>query len=504
MVMVLPLIMLLLILGMQLGRDLRIVARAPERTGPTPLHRAGLLFVALLLVPYGLVFHGPVGGNGLPVEIPAWWLSVIIAALISYTWYRYLTWLDRFERERIYWELAVFVIACGTTLLVFPLTPLVAQPLGLQLDGTAWNDWWYSVLAIGLVEETVKLLPLLALMHFTRQADEPFDLLLYGSIAALGFAFVENILYLDSSDLMAVGGRALYASVAHMFFSSIIAYALALARHRKRSLLLHGLLGLVLASLAHGFYDFWLLSPGRPGLITLLFFLASIHLWVVLKNNLINLSPHYLSTMRPATVMFRYRIINGMLFIFALTFVLRHWLFGQQAALDLVREQGLTMASTLLFLAISFSSYRFVPGYLAPLRLPSSIWRWVMPVVHWGEDLTGTRLQLSRPGGRSAAGPAGDLLQALPVEGTLVQRVVIDDDPDWYLFRTEQPLHPFGFLPGILVIRPHADHDAIPGDRHVLLSAMGVRDASDLSRGVLQRQHLQHLAPVLGRSLPAH
>ena len=127
-----------------------------------------------------------------------------------------------------------------------------------------------------------------------------------------------------------------------------------------------------------------------------------------------------------------------------------------------------------------------------------------MPVVHWGEDLTGTRLQLSRPGVRSAAGPAGDLLQALPVEGTLVQRVVIDDDPDWYLFRTEQPLHPFGFLPGILVIRPHADHDAIPGDRYVLLSAMGVRDASDLSRGVLQRQHLQHLAPVLGRSLPAH
>jgi hypothetical protein len=371
----------------------------------------------------------------------------------------------------------------------------------LQLDGTAWNDWWYSVIAIGLVEETVKLAPLLLLLHFTRQADEPFDLLLYGSIAALGFAFVENILYLASTDLVAVGGRALYASVAHMFFTSIIAYALALARHHKRSLFLHGLLGLLLASLAHGFYNFWLLSPGRPGLITLLFFLLSIHLWVVLKNNLINLSPHYRSTMRPATVMFRYRIINGMLFIFALTVVLRWGMAGREAALDLLREQGLTMASTLLFLAISFSSYRFVPGYLAPVRLPSSIWRWVMPVVHWSEDLTGTRLQLSRPGRLSASGPTGQLLHALPVEGILSQRVVIDDDPDWYLFRTEQPLHVTGSQPGMLVIRPNADHDAIPGDRYVLLSAMGVRDASELEKGILQRQHLQPLAQVLGRSV---
>jgi hypothetical protein len=102
MVMVLPLVFLLLILGMQLGRDLRIVAHASDRQGPTPLHRAALLFVALLLIPYGLVVHGPVGGNGLPAGIPAWSLAVIISALISYTWYRYLTWLDRFERERIY------------------------------------------------------------------------------------------------------------------------------------------------------------------------------------------------------------------------------------------------------------------------------------------------------------------------------------------------------------------------------------------------------------------
>ncbi|MCB0779423.1 MAG: PrsW family intramembrane metalloprotease, partial [Flavobacteriales bacterium] len=92
---------------------------------------------------------------------------------------------------------------------------------GMALTGDLWDDLVYSVVAIGLVEEVVKLLPYLLIWRLTRQVDEPFDHLLYGSIAALGFAFMENTLYLESTRLTAVTGRALLASVAHMFDTSI-------------------------------------------------------------------------------------------------------------------------------------------------------------------------------------------------------------------------------------------------------------------------------------------
>jgi len=332
------LVALVLLVLNQLGRDIRIVERlAPAGLLHSPIKRAGLTFVALLVVPFLFVQGSGLGGSMPITNGMAWGMSILISFLMSYTWYRYLTWLDPYEREKLRWEFAVFVAACASTFLVYPLTDLVVPALGLQLDGTAWNDWWYCVIGIGLVEEVSKLLPLFLLMAFTRQVDEPFDLILYGSICALGFAFVENSMYLMRSGLYAVGGRVLFASVAHMFFTSIIAYCMALARHRRMPVWPAALLGLLLASLAHGYYDFWLMAPGRPFLLTLLFFLGSIHLWVIMKNNLVNLSPHYQEEMRPRPVMFRYRIINALLAIFLFTYVVKFLLEGRAEAEEIGR-----------------------------------------------------------------------------------------------------------------------------------------------------------------------
>ena len=486
----------------QIRRDVRIMERLrPTGLLRSPIKRAGLLFVLLLVVPFVFVQQSPYGGVLPNSEELLFGISVFLSFLISYTWYRYLTWLDRFEREKLIWELLVFIAACGSTFLTFPLTDIVVSALDLRLDGDHVNDWWYSVIGIGLVEESVKLLPLVLLMLFTRQVDEPFDLILYASICALGFAFIENTLYLMRTGLMAVGGRVLYASVAHMFFSSIIAYCIAMARHKQRSVWLYGALGLVLASVAHGFYDYWLLSPTRPYVLTILFFLGSIHLWVAMKNNLVNLSPHYQVDMRPQPTMFRYRIINALLAIFGFTYVMKFLTEGIGPADGLLEAQGGNMGAMLLFLAISFSSFRFVPGYIAPLQPKGGPWRFLFPVLQWGEDLSGRRLLLRIPEKRSDARHYMPLHRMLPLEGRFMQRVLMDDDKDWYLFRPERPI-PFDGADGnALLIRPHQENDTIPDDRYVVVVVMVFPRAAVVTDGRVLRQQVEFAGFVHGKLL---
>ncbi|MDQ3101479.1 MAG: PrsW family intramembrane metalloprotease, partial [Bacteroidota bacterium] len=460
---------------------------------------AGIVFVALLIVPYLFVHYSGLGARLVLGERSVILFCIFISFIISYTWYRYLTWLDRFEREKIGWEIVVFILGSCCTFLVWPITGWIVPILNLQLDGSIWNDLWYTLIAIGLVEEIVKLVPLLLIIYFTKQADEPFDLILYGSISALGFAFVENTLYLWRTELFAIGGRVLYASVAHMFFTSIIAYSIAIAQRNGNSKWLYGLIGLLLAATAHGYYDYWLMSPTRPSLLTLIFFLGSIHLWIAMKNNLINISPHYQELMRPQSVMFRYRMINALLAIFLFTYVIKFLLQGTAPADDLMIAQGGSMGAVLLFLAISFSSFRFIPGYVAPLRPKGKLWKLLLPAVEWGEDLTGRELLLRIPEKRSDIEHYMVLHRMLPLKGRLSQRVIVKDEPDWYLFIPEQKIPFTGISGEVLLVRPFRVNDTLPDDRYILIITMAFKDRPAYSTAVIQKEQLQFTGYVHAR-----
>lgn len=485
---------------LQLRRDIRITERlAPAGLSRSPIKRAGVVFVLLAIIPILFVQLSPYGGTLQLTNDRTLYVHLLLSFLISYTWYRYLTWLDTFEREPVLWESIVFVLSCGSTFLTFPLSAYLIPKLGLALGNGLLGDWWFAFIGVGLIEETVKLLPVLLLLLFTRQADEPFDVLLYASISALGFAFVENTLYLADSALTAVGGRVLYASVAHMVFSSIIAYSIVLARRRGLPWGLGALGGLLLAAAAHGFYDLWLFGDDRPAILTLLFFLGNIHLWVVMKNNLINLSPHYQQRMRPQNVMFRYRMINALVAIFLFTYVLKFLLEGRSEADDLLRAQGSTMGAMLLFLSVSFSSFRFVPGYVAPLVPDARIWRLLMPRVDWGEDLSGRQLLLRIPENRSRSPHYMALHNTLPLHGELVQRMLLNGDSNWYLFRPERPV-PFVERHGeTLLIRPERANDGILEDRYILVSVLLFKNRPALLSGPLREQDLEVVGIVHGR-----
>ncbi len=491
---------LVIIMLMQFKRDARIAARLSSRgLWGSPLVRACIVFLALVIVPPLLVAYSGIGGTVYIPDGGMLGVHALISLLISYTWYRYLTWLDPFEREKLGWELAVFFAACASTFLTFPLSDLVVELFSLRLDGDNWNDWWYSVIAIGLVEEVVKILPFLILLFFTKQVDEPFDHILYASICALGFAFIENTIYLERSNLYAVGGRVLYSTVGHMFDTSIIAYSMAMARYHHRPVLPAFLVGLALAALAHGFYDYWLLAPHRPFLLTLIFFLGSIHLWVVMKNNLVNLSPHYQEHMRPPSIMFRYRIINALLAIFLFTYVVKFMLLGRAEAGQLLAAQGTSMAAMMLFLAISFSAYDLIPGHIAPLLPKGGLWRLLLPKVEWNVDLSGRRLLMRIPERRSKASEYLALHHQLPLEGTLRQKIFVENEQGWYIFRPDRPI-PFHKANGeVLLVKPHETNDTIPDDRYIVILVMAFAGEAAYPTARVRKEQLMPIGQVHGR-----
>lgn len=117
---------------------------------------------------------------------------------------------------------------------------------------------------LGLLEESLKLLPILLFIYPREEFNEVPDGILYVLAAGLGFAFLENLLYSLLYGLEVGLIRAFLTSLAHATFSGILGFYLGLTRiypEKSRLLLLQGL---VLASLLHGLYNYILLEDLLP------------------------------------------------------------------------------------------------------------------------------------------------------------------------------------------------------------------------------------------------
>src|SRR5262245_48221261 len=100
-------------------------------------------------------------------------------------------WLDRFEPEPAVYLIFVFLWgAFPATLAAYGVNTLFADVIGVQEN-------LVGVLIAPCIEETMKALgPLMILWFRRRQISGITDGLVYCGLSAVGFAMVENILYL--------------------------------------------------------------------------------------------------------------------------------------------------------------------------------------------------------------------------------------------------------------------------------------------------------------------
>ncbi|HKL30281.1 MAG TPA: PrsW family intramembrane metalloprotease, partial [Natrialbaceae archaeon] len=123
----------------------------------------------------------------------------------------------------------------------------------------------FFYLVVGPVEEGVKLLAVRVYAYRTDDFDAVVDGAVYGAVAGLGFATVENALYItdafqqvgQAADLFGngiVAARAL-AGPGHVIYSAIAGYYLGLAKFNRENAGPIVVKGLLIAAFFHGTYN---------------------------------------------------------------------------------------------------------------------------------------------------------------------------------------------------------------------------------------------------------
>ena len=207
----------------------------------------------------------------------------IALALIFY-------WFDRHDREPIGMLLKVFIFGA---VYVFPTILIENFLLLFNIFGGVLGAAYTAFIVAGLTEEYMKRKVVLKYVYFNPVFNEKLDGIVYCVMSALGFATLENIMYVvfTFSDVEAVGYyRAIISVPAHMLFAVTMGYYLSLAKfsstpeeHRhyfKKSL--------SVPAMMHGIFDFILMA--NIPLLMVFFIPFVIYLWVV---NLKKLNVYY-------------------------------------------------------------------------------------------------------------------------------------------------------------------------------------------------------------------
>jgi protease PrsW len=170
-------------------------------------------------------------------------------ALLSYFYLK-----DEYEIEPISFVSKTFIFGA---LLVFPL--MFIQYV-FEMEMVFQSSWLNAFILSSLLEEFFKWFILYYTVYKHLSFDEPYDGVVYGAAVSLGFATVENILYLVANGSEHAIGRALLPVSSHALFGVIMGFyfgkgKFAIDKNKKWIFL-----SLLIPFILHGTYDYILIS----------------------------------------------------------------------------------------------------------------------------------------------------------------------------------------------------------------------------------------------------
>jgi len=124
---------------------------------------------------------------------------------------------------------------------------------------SALGTIFVASMAIGIIEETCKFIPLAIFIYPKRYFNEHTDGIIYFALAGLGFGLPENILYTVNFGAGTGLQRIFLTPFFHAAITGMVGYFLVKIKLAHKSPLYAGLI-LLLAMVLHGLYDFGLAS----------------------------------------------------------------------------------------------------------------------------------------------------------------------------------------------------------------------------------------------------
>ena len=434
-------------------------------------------------------------------EINSWHLSgVLAAAFLLFLWLYFLRKMDIYEPEKKINLLAVFLISIISMQLLYPMHNFLWDVIGYYRPSSPTEDLWYMIISIGMIEETVKILPVLLMLKFSKAINEPFDYILYASVSALGFAFMENIGYFDGG-LHNISIRGFYCCIAHMAFSATIGYGLMLAKYRGYNKYGMFILFFMIASFLHGFYDFWLMDwwAIQYDWVSDLMVLFMIQLWILYASNTLNVSNFYDPKINFKAEKMKYLLMVVSILILMIGYVAIGLSWGPESALVYLQGNTVHLAFFMFFLVLSMSSMRVIRGYLAPIAMPLKN---LLPLPKRLKDNSGGRIQM-KPSRKFEI--YAELLEhkfLLEQSGQLEKRLIIDDNLESYLIRLSYPIPVIDHLGDRLIAIPVWDDKKLIFSKRILIELYLIPDDSLLDQAFLKVEHFTLLGKIYSTAIP--
>ena len=205
-----------------------------------------------------------------------------IAVLVFYIYHK-----DKNAPEPVGQLLRAFFIG----VLAVPLSLCISTPLeslGLYSmePSTITGAIGTSFLGAAIPEEIAKFIMLWLLLRKNPYFDEKMDGIVYAVCVSLGFAALENIMYLftNAESYVSVGiARAIFAVPGHFCFGILMGYYYSLAKFYPKTPKKNKALILVAPIVVHGLYDSILfvinVAPATVGILIILFLVFCHKMW---------------------------------------------------------------------------------------------------------------------------------------------------------------------------------------------------------------------------------
>lgn len=205
--------------------------------------------------------------------------ALVPAAFLMVQVYR----LDRIEKEPAGLLLKLVLFGALSGLAAGAIEGALTRLLDVTLGGSMLKLVLENFLAVALVEEACKRWVVLKFAWRHPAFDYRFDAVVYCVFSALGFAALENILYVAEYGFAVAVSRALLSVPGHCFFAVYMGIYLGQAKMAERAMQRYYIelpdetpgqylrASLLVPTLLHGFWDFSLSVGGW--LMTILFYL---------------------------------------------------------------------------------------------------------------------------------------------------------------------------------------------------------------------------------------
>lgn len=169
---------------------------------------------------------------------------------------------DRYEKEPIKSLIKFFFLGIAVS-----IVSIIIESLLMKIN--VWNGYSYyiyiSFIVAGLTEEGLKAVVLIPFLLKEKNFNEKLDGIIYSIFLSLGFATVENIIYVfyeSSAQVIQIGiTRGLISIPAHIMFATTMGYYISkykfsVEKLKKREYLI---MSILMPILLHGIFDFILM-----------------------------------------------------------------------------------------------------------------------------------------------------------------------------------------------------------------------------------------------------